>query len=529
MNFKNILKEEIIEGKSIFVAVMNRTLEIESWLKTTCNEIIILDWSSTQPLNIPKSDKIKYFRVNDKKYWILTIAFNIASRLTRYSNILKVDADTILPQNFFENHELTDENFYAGNWRIATDENSKHLNGIMYCKRNNFFKVHGYNEYLQTYGWDDCDLYNRLSFLKRENIKSVQHRPHDNKLRTLNSFDHTEISVSIDRNCLLANEIKWNGPMLPLIIKDNICIIPNVVPTPWKEIIERLTDQASKNKQRFKLFLEVNNGLGNRLRSLASAANISIASKRDFTLVWIINNHCRADFKDLFDLDFIKYYFFLNGIKFIVSNRTQPVGKIYSYKKEDRPYIDDSIKDDIYIYSSCVLNNKLTSWTLEHSFLCTLRPVKSINDKIKDYSVKLDITNCIGVHIRMGQIEKEYEQTNGWYESSKNSLEEWREKSHWNIFLKEMLKLLSENLVEKFFLCYDNDFIKNEIIKFLPKSTVYIEREIFDRDKEDIELALIEMILLSKTKYILGSNWSSFTEVAQKIGNLKCKLASVHF
>ena len=32
----------------------------------------------------------------------------------------------------------------------------------MYVKRQDFFKVGGYNELITTYGYDDCDLYERL-------------------------------------------------------------------------------------------------------------------------------------------------------------------------------------------------------------------------------------------------------------------------------------------------------------------------------------------------------------------------------
>jgi hypothetical protein len=66
----------------------------------------------------------------------------------------------------------------------------------------------------------------------------------------------------------------------------------------------------------------------------------------------------------------------------------------------------------------------------------------------------------------------------------------------------------------------------------LGKYNIFLyEKNIYDRSAEQVKTAVIDLILLSKTKYILGSNWSTFTEIAHRLGggDKKLKLAGVDF
>ena len=84
---------------------------------------------------------------------------------------------------------------------------------------------------------------------------------------------------------------------------------------------------------------------------------------------------------------------------------------------------------------------------------------------------------------------------------------------------------IKENPKTKFFLCTDSKEIedmmekefKNRIIKY-PKSN-------FSRtDVKATQEGLIDLILLSKTKHILGTYRSTFTEVAWWLGDCKPKM-----
>lgn len=169
------------KGCSLVTCAMNRTdnllLAIQSWGGLDeVSEIIVLDWSSDIPIqhsdllrNCASKD-IKLLRVNNQPKWILSHAFNLAISFAKYDHLLKLDSDVILDPTFLSFHSLPEASFFRGNWKIARNENELHLNGQLYCKTEDFWRVNGYHEGITTYGWDDSDLYNRLSVLDLEGL-----------------------------------------------------------------------------------------------------------------------------------------------------------------------------------------------------------------------------------------------------------------------------------------------------------------------------------------------------------------------
>ena len=168
-----------------------------------------MDWSSDDSL-IPlvekyQNGKIILAIVNNQPAWILSHAYNLAARLTSKSKILKIDSDVKILPGFFEQHTLQSGIFFTGNWKIARDENEKHLHGISLMFRENFFKVNGYNEFIKSYGWDDIDLYDRLenqSFTRKDFIHdTLLHIPHlnrtsfQNHMQFVNNIDDTQKSI----------------------------------------------------------------------------------------------------------------------------------------------------------------------------------------------------------------------------------------------------------------------------------------------------------------------------------------------
>ena len=167
----NPFTSKLSDGISIFTGVKNRRGMLEQTLPTwlaheEVKEIVVVDWSSDDDpgefIKSLQSPKIILAKVPDQPKWSQTLAFNLAARLTSSRVLLKMDADVKLFPGFFTSHPVETGRFYTGDWRTARDENEKHLNGICYLHRHDFFKVNGYNERLKTYAWDDIDLYTRL-------------------------------------------------------------------------------------------------------------------------------------------------------------------------------------------------------------------------------------------------------------------------------------------------------------------------------------------------------------------------------
>lgn len=187
-------------GVSIVSACMNRNSNLlkclPSWLEhdEVC-EIIIVDWSSAKSVyedlieNGIDDQRITILRVENQATWILSFAFNYGLSKSRYSHTLKLDADIILEKGFFSAHPLSNTLFYAGNWRTATSDNEKRVNGSFLAPTIHLSAVGYYNEYITTYGWDDCDLYERLeNLLERTDFKLtyISHIEQDDDSRLIN-------------------------------------------------------------------------------------------------------------------------------------------------------------------------------------------------------------------------------------------------------------------------------------------------------------------------------------------------------
>ncbi|AYV77974.1 MAG: glycosyltransferase [Edafosvirus sp.] len=559
------------DGNSIIAVCMNRNLHLEkslpTWIASNPNEIILVDWGSKLPIKsiVDKhnhDNKITLITINNVNKWVLTKAYNLAIRFSKYKNILKVDSDTLLDEKFFSYHNLENEQvFFTGDWKQSRNENEKHTNGVIYVKRDLFMHVNGYNEFITTYGYDDSDLYERIDKYAKKlliNLDYIKHIDHSNKDRIINQSSDIRLDVEIEKNRLISQLNIWNGQFSMFHIEkinNNEFLGQFLYSVELEENIKKkYLDHAIKNRdytlkhhhspKRF--YIKPQNGLGNRLRALASAYNIAKETDRQLIIIWIPDHHCEAKFTDLFKLNYlfknvtiiedackldltdtIEYIIFEND--HIIKNKI-----IYNYTESKDKYIDDTTKHDIFVISACVLNNKHTEWYKELLFLKNLEPVDEICSKIYNWSYEHEINEMIGVHIRMGQTPEnaKYEDISNYSESAKLSLTKWRNHSHWKVFTKEMDKILQKNPNQKFFLCCDSDEIYEHILndpKY--KSHVFFyKKHVYDRSIQQLQTAVIDVYLLSQTQSILGSNWSSFTELAKRLScGKKVRLAGVDF
>lgn len=204
----NPIKQNIDEGISIFTALKDRKEFLEQTLEIWVNlpsvdEIIVVDWGSQQSL-ISLMDKFQDGRimlavVPNQKTWILSQAFNLAARLTTKNKIFKVDSDIIISPDFLNSHKLKPGFFFSGFYKLARNQNEKHLNGTVFLYREDFFNVNGYCEYIQSYGWEDSDFYARLQAYGIErkyiDLKTLSHIKHE--ARHINQEDkYTHLNLT---------------------------------------------------------------------------------------------------------------------------------------------------------------------------------------------------------------------------------------------------------------------------------------------------------------------------------------------
>ena len=167
------LKPEGRPGISLVTCAMNRSQNLlralPTWLANPeISEVVIVDWSSATPVDADLREagiadpRIRILRIEGEGRWVLSYAFNAGFRAAACAQILKADADILLSADFFRRNPLLPGAFIAGNWR-AVQADQAHVNGFFFISRQALQGVGGFNEHITSYGWDDDDIYDRLT------------------------------------------------------------------------------------------------------------------------------------------------------------------------------------------------------------------------------------------------------------------------------------------------------------------------------------------------------------------------------
>jgi len=266
--------------------------------------------------------------------------------------------------------------------------------------------------------------------------------------------------------------------------------------------------------QRPRLYVDAQHGLGNRLRAYGSGAAIARATNRELVLLWAPDHHCECRFEDLFEPD----------LEVIESPDMVPVDNVrrFTYMElepgacKDQP-IDLGVAEDVLVRSAYVLNHPASTWAVENAELRALRPQRNVLDLV----ASVDLTGCIGAHVRMeagkGLDHNSYDARANWSQESHDQIHYWRGKSHYSAFLRRIDALFAEQPGRSLFLA--TDLPENyEIFKQTYGDRLrYLPRQVYDRSREQIVYALADAILLSRCELLLGSTWSSFSELAMRL------------
>lgn len=270
-----------------------------------------------------------------------------------------------------------------------------------------------------------------------------------------------------------------------------------------------------------KLYIDAQHGLGNRLRAIASAASIANASDRELIVVWERDHHCDCEMTDLFEY---------NGALLNTSILNEPsisnMASIYNYMEiepgaEKDRVLDMTTNQDIYARSAYVLNSNLTSWEKENAYLKTLCPVERVNELV----ASVRNPNDVSAHIRMvgaaGTDTASYDSPENWTAEGHAQLHHWRAKSHFSHFMKRLDALIKENRANSVFIAADKPETYEEFLQTYGDRVTYLKRELYDRSSEQLIYALADALLLGKAPLLLGSSWSSFSEIAMRMSNNK--------
>ncbi len=612
----------------------NLKISINSWAKIDPYQIIIVDWGSDIHIQLDHFNPsirhlIKIIRFEESQ-WILTWAFNEGLSKVKTKYTIKVDCDHQISESILINSKCNYFRLIRGSHRYGI-EGQQYTNGAFICCSELLKKVGYFDERITTYGWDDSDLYLRLSdYMKSFSLfqdGDIWHLPQDQTERVKHQSIKKEdllaknINYPVDAFCIERNQFmmkilprswgEWmfearyeirkevvesdlfkelasffffyqvkkeylfrNGKthdlnkivdeFFQILYKDfkedytPICLlIPEIIDkykialetndssfsqiikyiifNLYKEIDSKqnyllkieniiLNEKKSKSYEKSKrIIVRPMHGLGNRLRVIASAYNIARKSKKDLVICWDKDEHLNAEFHDLF----VKQRFDIN-VDFVSSKFLENIHEMSFYQyMENEPFthkheeINTDTDLDIVITSSCVINSKFNDFKEENNFLKSLLLREEINEIVNQIKIT---DNHIGVHIRYDGDNWENlapEDVKNWNSEAHEILRKNRNNSKPDRFAKRMRELINNKNEIKFFVSAAKFSSIEFLLSEFKNKIEFIDRpkQADNRDSESIKYALVDMLLLSKCKYILGSGWSSFTEGAQRFSN----------
>jgi len=268
--------------------------------------------------------------------------------------------------------------------------------------------------------------------------------------------------------------------------------------------------------RRPKVFIDAQHGLGNRMRAIASAGAIAHGMDRELVIIWQPDDHCACTYEDLF---------FPHGA--VLSQGFAPEAQshgmtVYNYMEvepgaaKDAP-IDMGSFDDIYIRSAFPLHSPCSNWHTENQWLRNLQP----NDVVRSLVASVRNPNDLSIHIRMeGGTEAEhlpYESAANWTAEAHKDIDHWRKRSHYRFFLPRLDALIAQGLADKVFLATDTPAVYDEFTARYGKRVTWLPRATSDRSAQSIVYALADATLLGRAPRLLGSTWSSFSELAARL------------
>jgi hypothetical protein len=278
-----------------------------------------------------------------------------------------------------------------------------------------------------------------------------------------------------------------------------------------------------QTRKRARLYADGQHGLGNRMRALGSAAAIAAATDRELVVVWEPDFHCDCRFTDLFDyvgpVEHAAFAADAAGKGAAVFNYME----IEEGAQKDQP-VEMKDGQDVYLRSAYVLRHPASNWTTENDFLRSLRPAEAVLQLID----QVRWPNNVSVHVRMAggkQFEHlPWESVENWTQKGHDQVAYWRERSHYSAFLKRIDALLEAGEADTFFLAADLTETYRVFEERYGDRIAYLPRSINDRSAEQLRYALADALLLSRAHRLLGSTWSSFSELAMRLAEAPMKV-----
>ncbi|MBB3995889.1 hypothetical protein GGR95_003555 [Sulfitobacter undariae] len=252
---------------------------------------------------------------------------------------------------------------------------------------------------------------------------------------------------------------------------------------------------------------------------MASAAVMAQATDRQLVVLWRPDHHCEAHISDVLDYEGpVISADVCDGLR----ARSE---HIYNYMEIEEGSVfqepilanESSHYGDVFVRSAYTLVGPLFDRTAEDLFLRGLRPSKSVADLVRSVEHPSDVA----VHIRMATgpafDHLSYESPENWPPERHLELMEWRQKSDIARFVTRLDALFASGEAQTVFAAADLPATYAALIERYGKRVRYLKRTEYDRSSSQLQTGLADMMLLTASRLFLASNWSSFSDVAQRL------------
>ncbi len=205
-------------------------------------EFVLLDYNSSDGLeeyikanlsHYIESGKLIYFRTFKPKYFHRSHSRNLLFRIASGEIVCNLDADNFTSAGFatYINEQFNkDDNIFLTTLTRNGSPFPRDVLGRICVRRDNFYAIGGFDEKMESYGFEDYDLANRLEMtgLKRtlfnsiEYLKAVRHSQDDRLCNEYVSLNlHSILLRYISPSCTEFVILLKNGNFKRGIIVDN--------------------------------------------------------------------------------------------------------------------------------------------------------------------------------------------------------------------------------------------------------------------------------------------------------------------
>lgn len=269
------------------------------------------------------------------------------------------------------------------------------------------------------------------------------------------------------------------------------------------------------------IYIQPHSGLANRIRVIISGLHFSEKKSEKMIILWSKDESLFCNFKDIYELNdkfkVVHISFFVRILGFLLRKKISR--KAFFYFFQIRNYITD-FDIPIFVWSTGTNNidiEKLSNkpgndyfltcheFYFDRIFFKFLKPTLEIRNSINNIT-SLFKNNTVGIHIR---------RTDHLVSIEHSPIE---------LFIKAIQNEILKDSSIQFFLATD-DIATEILLNQIFGNKILTNKKEFRRKSENgIKGAMIDLYSLAATNKIYGSFYSSFSDIASRIGDIPLEI-----